>query len=185
MKKYNVSTMTPILKKKICAWDKYKDKDVNGYNKILKYLHKEGIKKFFDEVELNEIMESLTGDEREHKMFVLEEDGEVKSFITTTLEYEDLSNPKLYIQSVATHPLQQGKGYASKLINTILKKSKKYFGLSPASVYGLVKNTNSSSQAFFQKIGQTTKIKEDEDHDIISVKLNYDKNGNLQKEKQK
>ncbi len=183
MKKYNISTMTPMLKKKICTWDKYQGKGVAGYNKILNYLHKEGIKKFFDEIELNEIMEQLSGDEREHKTFVLEEDGEVKSFITTMLEYEDLRNPKLYVQSVATHPKEHGKGYASKLINTILKKPLKYLGLKPNSVYGLVNKRNTSSQAFFQRIGQITTIQEDENHDIISVKLSYDKNGNIQKEK--
>ena len=182
-KKVNVLTMTPKLKKKICTWDEYKDKNVVGYNNILKYLHKEGVKKFFDELELNEIMDSLMGEEKEHKAFVLEEDGDIKSFVTTTLEYEDLSNPKLYVQSVATHPKEQGKGYASKLIKTILKKSEKLLGIKPKSVYGLVKICNHSSQAFFQKIGQTTKTRIDETHDIISVNINYDKQGNFQREK--
>ena len=128
-------------------------------------------------------MDSLIGEEREHKVFVLEENGNVKSFVTTMLEYEDLSNPKLYIQSVATHPLEQGKGYASKLVKAILKKPDKFLGLKPKVVYGLVNISNLSSQAFFQKIGQVSKTQEDENHEILSVSLYYNKNGNLEKEK--
>lgn len=183
MKKYEISEMTPILKKKICLWDRYQGKNVAGYERFLTYLHGQGVKKYFEELEINDALDQLMGEEKEHKMFVLKEDGEIKSFVSTSLEYGDLSEPKLYIQSVATHPQEQGKGYATKLMVGLLKKPNKYFGLKPKVVYGLVKNTNGACQSFFQKLGKAKTEPHDETYDIISVKLKYDENGMLQKEK--
>ena len=182
-KRYKISQLTPTLKKKICLWDRYQGKSVGGYEKFLTYLHSEGVKKYFDAVELDAMLSVLDGEAREQKTFVLEENGEVKSFVATRIDYEDLSNPSLYIQSIATHPKEQGKGYATTLVKGILKKPQKYFGLKPKLVYGLVKNTNTESQHFFQKLGDAKKEPHDEDYDVISVELSYDKFGNLQKER--
>ena len=182
-KKYKISQLTPTLKKKICLWDRYKGKKVGGYEKFLTYLHSEGLEKYFVAVEFDDMMSRMCGEEKEQKTFVLEEDDQVKSFAATLFEYEDLNNPKLYIQSIATHPKEQGKGYATRLVMGILKNYKKYFGIKPKVVYGLVKKTNSESQKFFQKLGKTEITPECENYDIISVKLQYDKNGNIKKER--
>ncbi len=182
-KKYKISQLTPTLKKKICLWDKYKDKKVGGYEKILTYLHSEGLEKYFEAVEFDDMMNRIYGEEKEQKTFVLEEDGQVRSFASTLFEFDDLSNPKLYIQSIATHPQEQGKGYATKLVLGILKKPEKLFGIKPKIVYGLVKKTNKESQSFFQKLGKTKTVPDGENYDIISVELKYDKNGNLKKER--
>lgn len=182
-KKYKISQLSPTLKKKICLWDRYQGKSVGGYEKFLTYLHSEGVQKYFAAVEIESALSSLYGQQREQKTFVLQEDGEVKSFVATRLDYEDLKNPTLYIQSIATHPKEQGKGYATTLVKGILKKPEKYFGLKPTMVYGLVKNTNIESQHFFQKLGNAEVVPHDENYDIISVKLTYDQNGILQKER--
>ena len=51
-------------------------------------------------------------------------------------------------------PSEQGKGYATRLVMGILKNYKKYFGIKPKVLYGLVKKTNTESQKFFQKLGK-------------------------------
>jgi len=177
MKKFKIEELNPILKKKLCVWDRYKGKHIPGYEALLLFVFSNGVENYFKCIEEAELIDKIANFGRpsqERHKYVLLEKNEVKSYVCFTVEKEEGKKTRMYIDSIASHPLEHGKGYATKLLKTIIKNSDKYMSVKPAYVYGLVKKNNLSSQALFQKLGEVEyEQAEHEDYFFNIVKTKY------------
>ena len=181
MDKIKVEKLTPILKKRLCLWDRYKGKKVGGYENFRKYIFNEGVSSYLKTIEDAEIIDKMANFGKpsiERHKYVLKDEKEVKSYICFSVEKKGLKKPRMYINAIASHPLHQGEGYALALLKTILKNPEKYMSVKPAFVYGLVKEDNFSCQALFQKLGKVETVKAEDNHcfNIVKTKF-YDEMG--------
>ncbi len=178
-KKLKIKKINPILKFKLKLWDRYKGKDIDGYEKILNYVSVRGVEAYvygFKHKDEDSLFDSysILSKQQEHHAYVLEEKGKIKSFMYFRLDDEKTNKPRMYIQAIATHPLYQHQGYATEFMNTILKNPTKFMSVKPITIYGLVDTGNFECHNFFQKFGETTKEYIGMDFYRVDTTINYD-----------
>lgn len=157
-------------KKQICKWDRYKGKFIDGYERFTKFLSGTGgvstYLKNMDKINYKSNGACQTFS------YVLKENGKVKSFVYFLIEKEENKLDTMYIQGIATHPKEQGKGYASKMVKMLLKNSEKYMnGCKPCFVTATVDQNNIRSRKIFEKLGGKLTFKSDFMFDDIRVDL--------------
>ena len=145
--KTKIQAFSPIIKQEILSWDEFKDKNIEGYEKILKYVNLDDLDYYFKYIHYEG--EYRPGNKKGYFSYVLQENGEVKSFLECCIT--DRKN--LHIATLFSHPLNQHEGFGTKLVKGILKEPKKFIGIKPKFLSGLVEISNFACHKFFQQFG--------------------------------
>lgn len=173
---YQIKKLTPILKQEILKWDKYKGKHVKGYEKILKYVVHNDFHFYFKYIhkDTNEDCFAPENSDKGQMSFIIQDEDEIRSYMSLLIDQEETHN-ELYIQALVSHPLHQHKGYATQLLNGILKNHERYLPIKPTYVSGLVDVENKECHKFFQQFGETYTKEVGMNFDRVVTKIDYDR----------
>ena len=170
-KKTIIQPLSPILKQQILSWDMYKDKRIVGYDNILKYVRLEDFDYYFKYIHYDG---GHSSGRKDHFSFVLQEDGDVKSFVECFTSDEKTDAPNLHMTALFSHPLHQHEGYGTELVKGILKNPQKFIGLKPTFISGMVEKDNFACHKFFQQFGKTHVKEMFVDYNKVTTRIDYD-----------
>lgn len=166
-----ISKLNIVDAYKLIKWDKTFDKENADYKNITEFISYNGIKghlKGFNDVRVG------IGVIKSKHFYVLKDNkGKIKSFISLQ-KVIDKGDETLYIQSIASCPSQNRKGYATHLLSSILKNAKKYVLFTPKKITALVDIRNDKMFIFLGRFAvMKPRIISDGFTDFWHITMNY------------
>lgn len=173
-KNFQIERLSPILKQKILSWDEYKDKNIEGYENILKYVIYNDFDFYFKYIN-KDIEKNFTAYNKNNELFsyVLKENDDVKCFMSCMMDGD--IKPDMYIQAIVSHPLHQHEGNGTVLLKNILKNHEKYLDVKPVFISALVDTSNLACHKFLKQFGQMHSYSTSMNFDKIVIDIDYDR----------